>query len=51
MILDAIKVTNDVVEIELPYSFIRFKLWKPIRDIFEQDISLEETASLDTSFS
>jgi hypothetical protein len=50
-ILDGIKVSNDQdAEIELTDSFIKYTLWKPIRDIFETDITSQEIASLKTFF-
>lgn len=47
LISNAIKDSNENdVEIELPSSFIKYIFWKPIRDIFEKDITPEEIASL-----
>ncbi len=46
-ILNAIQTSADQdVEIELPSSFVKYVLWKPIRDIFEKDITAEETAGM-----
>lgn len=51
LIINAIKDSNGRdVEIELPESFIKYIFWKPIRDIFEKDISVEEIASLKSFF-
>lgn len=47
LISNAIKDSDENdVEIELPSSFIKYIFWKPIRDIFEKDITPEEIASL-----